>query len=201
MSSRRRSNMARVTGGLRISVAVPSPPLRRRGCADSAIGAVRAPPRAMPRRMLTSSALSCARLSSWFRRGSSFFGAAGSRKPISTSAPLPVLEQALHLRARSARVAFGRARPHAETAQRLPPLVGDQLHRLRQVERAVGRIGRNAQAGVAAVDVVVAHAEALRAEHEADAVAAGRASSRTARAARGWAGRSRAASSPSRRRG
>jgi hypothetical protein len=41
---------------------------------------------ATPRRMWISSGLSCARLNSWFRRGMSFLGAAGSRKPMAVSA-------------------------------------------------------------------------------------------------------------------
>ena len=40
---------------------------------------------ATPRRMWISSGVSWARLNSWFRRGINFFGASGSRKPISTS--------------------------------------------------------------------------------------------------------------------
>src|SRR5438552_975963 len=36
----------------------------------------------MPRKMCTSSGVSCARLKSWFKRGISFFGACGSRNPI-----------------------------------------------------------------------------------------------------------------------
>ena len=51
-----------------------------------------------------------ARLASWFRRGISFFGAAGSRKPIVDQRLLPVREQALH-RARVGRRAGVGPRP------------------------------------------------------------------------------------------
>ena len=60
--------------------------------------------------------------------------------------------------------------------------------------------GRDAEAGVAAVDVVVGQAEALGAEDEGDAVRAAAPARRRARAARASAGRSRAASSRWRRR-
>lgn len=59
--------------------------------------------------------------------------------------------------------------------QRLPPVVGDELRGGGQVERAVGRIGRNAQAGMAAPHIRVAHAIALAAKQKSHAPgAAGR---------------------------
>ena len=48
--------------------------------------------------------------------------------------------------------------------QGLSPFVGQHLDRCRQVERAKLRVGRNTQAGVATVDVFVAHAKALGAK-------------------------------------
>ena len=51
-----------------------------------ALAAASAMDLATPRRMWTSSCVTCARLKSWLRRGMSFLGAAGSRKPMAVSA-------------------------------------------------------------------------------------------------------------------
>ena len=128
----------------------------------------------MPRRMWTSSSLSPARLARRCSRAISFLGAAGSRKPSVSSACLPVRDQAAH-RDRVGMAAGDRRAPRrGEAALRLAPVVGDELHRLGEVERAVARIGRDRQAGVAGVDVVVRQAEALRAEDEGDPMRARR---------------------------
>ena len=50
---------------------------------------------------------------------------------------------------------IGRRRGGGESAARLAPVVGDELQRLGEVERAVSGIGRDREAGVAGVDVVV----------------------------------------------
>ena len=121
----------------------------------------------MPRRMWTSSSLSRARLASRCRRAISFFGAAGSRKPSASSEVCQCAQDPAHGDGVGlARVA--RARRDRKAAERLAPLVGDQLHRLRQVERAVARVGGDREAGVARVHVLVRQAVALRAEHEPD---------------------------------
>jgi hypothetical protein len=66
--------------------------------------------------MCNSSCVGCARLSSCCSRGISFFGAAGSRKPIATSTCLPVLQRAVHGGGVGQR-GIGRARRH-----RKPPI-------------------------------------------------------------------------------
>jgi len=53
-----------------------------------------------------------------------------------------------------------------KATQSQPPLVGDQLHCGGQVERTVAGRGRDAQAGVAAIDVGVAQAVALGAKNK-----------------------------------
>ena len=156
--------------------------------------------RAMPRRMCTSSLLSSRAVEQLVQARHQLAPARPGRESrSSTSVCCQCAEQALHL-GRAGQFARLRARAHREAAERLPPVVGDQLHRLREVERAVGGVGRDAEAGVAAVDVVVAQAEALGAEHEGDPLPAAGQVAGSARAARASAGRSRAASSPWRRR-
>ena len=126
----------------------------------------------MPRRMCTSSSVSSARLSSWFRRGISFLGAAGSRKPICTNASCQCCNRP-SMAAPSASAASVVRGCTGPAAQRLAPVVGQHLHRLRQVQRTVVRIAGHRHAGVAAVHVFVGKARSFGAEHEGHAVRAG----------------------------
>ena len=101
---------------------------------------------ATPRRMWISSGVGCARLNSWFSRGISFLGAAGSRKPMSTSACSQCAQHAGHgLRHRPARRG-GVASRTAKPPSAMPPFVGDHLDRRGEVERAEVRVGRDAAA-------------------------------------------------------
>ena len=51
-------------------------------------------------------------------------------------------------------------------AAREPQLVGEHLHRHREIERAVARIGRNRRQQIAAGELDVGQPDALRAEHD-----------------------------------
>jgi hypothetical protein len=60
-------------------------------------------------------------------------------------------------------------RRQGKPTQCLTPIVGNELHGSRQVERAEVRLGGNVQAHVAAVDVFVAHAKPLAAKQKGHA--------------------------------
>ena len=60
-------------------------------------------------------------------------------------------------------------RVDSKAAQCQTPFIGDHLHSRGQVERAKLRVGGDAQAGVAAVNILIAHAKALRAEQKSHA--------------------------------
>jgi hypothetical protein len=94
----------------------------------------------------------------------SFLGAAGSRNRWRQRL-LPVRQHARHLPASAQ--ALGRGLLHAKAAQGLAPLVGDDLHGRAQVERAELRVGGNGERHMAAVHVLVGHAEALGAKQKA----------------------------------
>lgn len=53
-----------------------------------------------------------------------------------------------------------------EATQRRAPVIGNDLNRRGQIERAKLRIGRNGQRHIAAIHIVVAHAKALAAKQK-----------------------------------
>ncbi len=63
--------------------------------------------------------------------------------------------------------------PPGRVARRLEPLVGDQQHRLGEVEREEGRVDRDAEHGIGQHELVVGEPGALGAEQEARAQAGG----------------------------
>ncbi len=80
---------------------------------------------------------------------------------------LPVREHAGHLGGVGGR-GRGCGVPHGKAAECEPPFVGDHLDGRTQVERAEAGVGGNGERDMAAVHVLVRHAEALGAEQEGD---------------------------------
>ncbi len=78
-------------------------------------------------------------------------------------------QQALH-RGAVGQFSVGRASLDVKAAQGLAPFVGQQLHGLRQVERAVTGIGGYAHHRMAAVGVLIGQAKAFAAKHQAESM-------------------------------
>ena len=96
-----------------------------------------------PRRMWISSSLGWARLKSWFRRGISF---PGHGRVEEADLDQRLFEMDQHAGDRRRRSSGATPRRERETAERLPPFIGDQLHCGGQVERTVVGRGRDLRA-------------------------------------------------------
>ncbi len=80
-------------------------------------------------------------------------------------------EEALHHLARGRRRALAHGETPGVALRGAQPLVADEQHRLRQVQRTVGRINRKGDDGVGRTDLVVVHAGAFGSEQDAVALA------------------------------
>ena len=82
--------------------------------------------------------------------------------------PLPMREHAGHLRGVGLLAMHGDVL-YREAAKRQAPFIRNHLHCRREVERTKVRHRRDGERHMAAVDIVVGHAEALAAKEEGDA--------------------------------
>ena len=105
----------------------------------------------------------CARLNRPLSRGISFLGAAGSRNPAPPG-PAPGARACPSPGRRRPTRGSGVERFARQTTQGQAPFVGNHLQRRADVERAKLGVARNAQAHVAAVHVLIAHAKALQSQ-------------------------------------
>ena len=119
----------------------------------------------MPRRMFNSLRSSCARLNR--RRRRSIRWPVRSSKSISRMTCAKMRVEMLH----RSRLGERRIQLDARSRRRArdEELVGDQLHRHRQVQRAVFRVRRNAQQRIAVLQILGREAVALRSEQQRDA--------------------------------
>ena len=85
---------------------------------------------------------------------------------------LPMRQHACDLR-RIGRRAVRRSAGQGKAAQGQPPFIGNNLQGRSDIERAKLWIGRNTQAHMAAVHVLIAHAKALRSEEKGNALRKG----------------------------